>query len=699
MSWITPKKRQNPPISRLGSNGFPDGWNSLPHASALKDSELAELLNGAYSQYGSISKRQGTQLVGEAMDGATTIINQKMFYDIDGEDYFLRINDLGKVERYDFTTSTWGLLTATVPVGYAETDPEFVDDSPVFATGDFINMIQYPIDGVNSIIFADPTDRVVIFNGTDWKVFVELDDPTDRPTVAKTGSGTGTRTYYYRYAWLNEFGITLASPANDGGQSTGQGFYDSMPEIDGATYLTLTLPSAPTGATRTAIYRGDVAGNEFFLEDVPASQTTYVDKNTVDQGFAFAVPASNNTPGYHFYLLDVYKDSLVGTTVEQGKDILVWSAGLGAVNLTNPDIDISQSFSLSDGAGFDDYSRGDGQAIRAIKAFSVANADGFAVFKDSRVGLLEFTSDGGGNIQNVNVIRGTMSPLSPHVAGNNIRFYSSEGVSSLGHEQNYGTILRYTVMSLKANSLTERVTPANLPNICSDYINNLSLFGISTGEAGTGNDSILVFDERYNTWSQWTGLHPSVFSKAINPDTKVEEMYFGVSDATSYGGNTVKMFTGKTDYAVGTGSGNKITLSITTKQYDAKLPDKFKKFDRVVLVFGSLFGNGTTVQPLAMGEAGLYQYPRYRISTDPTFSGFGNDEWGNQEVGEMDDDSDIGETLNIRYVNLANKDLFWTKVNIQNDGIEDEVTLIGLYFYYTASERQLPARSRLTVLA
>jgi hypothetical protein len=58
-----------------------------------------------------------------------------------------------------------------------------------------------------------------------------------------------------------------------------------------------------------------------------------------------------------------------------------------------------------------------------------------------------------------------------------------------------------------------------------------------------------------------------------------------------------------------------------------------------------------------------------------------------------------GNTLNLRYLNLSQKDLFWTKVNLQNDGIEDEVTLIGIAFYYSESDRQLPGTSRLRVLA
>lgn len=690
MPFIYAKKRSNPKPQRLGSKGFPDGWNSLPHASSLKDSELAELINGIYSQYGTISKRQGSQLMGSRIVDATKVINGGMFYDIGGQDYMIRITDTGQVEKFNFTTSSWSLLMGTLPSGYVGIDPAFVSGSPVFDTSVFINIVQ----ANGKIYFASEKDRVTIFDGNAWKVYVELADPSTRPTITKTGAGTGTRTFYYRYADLNEFGTSLASPANDGGQSNGAGFYENMPDIDGATYLTVTLPAATAGTTRRMLFRGDVAGNEFFLADMDADETVYVDKNVnpigeSDTSTVFATPLANTTPGYHFYLLETYSNSLVGTTVEEGADTLVWSAG----------DDKFDSFALPDGAGFDGYEKGDGQSINAVKAFSVANKDGLAVFKDRRMGLLEFDSLGGGNIQNVNTIRGTMSPLSPHVAGNNIRFYSSEGVASLGHEENYGTILRYSVMSLKADSLTRQVTPANLPKICSEYVNNLSLFGISTGQIGEGNNSILVYDERYNTWSHWTGLHPSVFWKAIHPTTKIEELYFGVSDSSEdFGGNVVKMFQGRTDYATSGGTGVKITLSVTTKQYDAGLPDKFKKYDKAVLVFGSLFGNGTTVQAFIMGTDGLSSFPRLKITTDSTLSGFGNDEWGNQEIGMMSEDEQ-GETLNIRYINLRQKDLFWTKLNIQNDGIEDEVTIIGIFFYYTGSDRQLPSRSRLTQLA
>ncbi len=694
MAFSYGKKRSNPPRTRIGSSGFKEGWNSLPHPSSLKDTELAELINGIYSQYGSISKRQGSQIIGERLDGATKVINAGMFYDIGGQNFMLRITDTGNVESFNFNTNVWSLLTATVPDGYTDSDPAFVENSPVFDASVFVNMVQVN----NKIYFSSSVDRTVMFDGASWSIYTEIADPANRPTIAKTGSGEGTRTYYYRYIDMNEFGHTKGSPA---GGTDGTGFKGSMPKIDGSTYLTITLPAAAAGTTRRMLFRGDISGAEFYLAELAAEDTEYIDKDVNPDGqegvdYLFRVPEDNTTPGYHFYLMSTYANAIVGTTVEEGKNVLVMSAG-GNVDLQGNDkID---SFALADGAEFDGYHKGDGQSINALQAFSVANKDGLAVFKDSRTGILEFDPEGGINVQNVNVIRGTMSPLSPHVAGNNIRFYSSEGVASLGHEENYGTILRYTVMSLKADTITKRVSNADLPKVCSAYFNNLSLFGITTSQGISGNNSILVYDERYNTWSYWTGVHPSVMYTAINPNTKVEELYCGVSDGSEdYGGNIIKMFQGKSDYATSGGTGSPITLSITTKQYDAKLPDRFKKYDKVVLVFGSLFGNGTTVQPIAMGASGIESFSRLRISTNPTFSGFGNDEWGDQEFGMMSED-DPGETLNIRYINLRQRDYFWVKLNIQEDSIEGEMTLLGIYFYLSQSERQLPSKSRIKALA
>jgi len=60
---------------------------------------------------------------------------------------------------------------------------------------------------------------------------------------------------------------------------------------------------------------------------------------------------------------------------------------------------------------------------------------------------------------------------------------------------------------------------------------------------------------------------------------------------------------------------------------------------------------------------------------------------------------DAGSTINIRYINLRQKDLFWVKLNIQNDGEEDEISLIAIYIYYSQSTRPLTFNMKLRTLA
>jgi len=158
------------------------------------------------------------------------------------------------------------------------------------------------------------------------------------------------------------------------------------------------------------------------------------------------------------------------------------------------------------------------------------------------------------------------------------------------------------------------------------------------------------------------------------------------------------MFSGKKDYAGDTDNETKITLSISTKQYDMKLPDQFKKFDRATLVFGNLVGNNTSVGVIRADQNGITNDSRLAITQDATLGGFGADEWGTEEVGAMGEE-DAGSTINLRYINLRQKDMFWIKLNIQNDGVEDEISIIGIFIYYSQSTRPLTFAMKLRELA
>jgi hypothetical protein len=682
--WTKKTRRRNPPIKRSGSKGFPEGLNTIAHGSTLKDTELSELINGIYSQYGTISKRQGTQVIGNEATNGTKINQLQATYQVGGKDRFIRISDSGKPEVYNFTTQKWELLTGTEPVGYVGSNPAFTSGTPTFDT----TVITWIVQIQTRLYFANSVNELIYFDGTAWFIYNTLTNPSTKVTVAKTGSATGYTTFYYRYVWYNEVGNTLASPIYTSGDASGTGYKENMPvTLDTSTYLTLTLPAAPAGTTKVGIFRGTKVGEETYMTDVDPTVTTFVDKGETVPSEVFGVPTDNTTKGYHFRLLDSYRGSLVGVTTELGADTLVWSGYLEKYG----------SFGVPDGAGYLPYRKGEGSTINAIKTFVASNEDALFIWKDNVFGKFQFVdlnrAESAGTIKDINISVGSLSPFSPHIAGNNLRFWSRDGAASVGNEANYGTILRYSVLSLRADSIVKQVTSANISEVCGAFHNHLSLFGISTDIAGNGNNSILSYDERYNAWALWTGVYPKVFAKMIGPD-KVEKLYYG----SSKDANVLEMFTGRTDYRTSSGTGNKIVLSLTTKQYDQGLPDQFKRYDKATIVFGALFGNGTTVGVIRSGSKGVSNDTRLRISSDPTFSGFGADEWGYQEIGSMGED-DGGSTLNIRYINLKQQDLFWVKINIQNDGMEDEIDILGIYIYYSTSNKPLPFTSKLRVLA
>ncbi|HEC66499.1 MAG TPA: hypothetical protein ENI23_14525 [bacterium] len=671
------KRRKNAPIQRSGSSGFPEGLNTLAHASTLKDTELSELINGVYSQYGSISKRQGSTIAGEAADDATKILQLTATYNIAGASRLIRISDVGKPEYYDFDAKVWQLLTADAPDGYAGSNPTFTAGTPVFDTTGITWIVQIG----TRLYFANAVNELVWLEEDGWHIYTALADPGTKPQIVKTGAGSGSTKFFYQVVWYNEAGGTLASdPADADVDPEDDGWIGSLPQqLDTDTYLTLTLPAAPAGCTRVGIFKSNRQGEAFFLDDVEPDDVTYVDKGEVGTDTFYGVPDANTTGGYHFTLLDTYKGSLVGVTTELGSDTLVWSGAF----------DKYGSFALPDGAGFFGYRAGDGSSINAIKTHVASNEDSLFIFKDDVFGKFQFLAIDGdfigeGRIQDVNISVGSISPLSPHVAGNNLRFWSRDGAATVGNEANYGTILRYSVLSLRADSIVQQITPANLEKVSGVFYKSLSLFGISTDVAGGGNNAALVYDERYNAWSLFTGVYPAIWAKYINPDDKVERLYYGSSSTA----DVLEMFNGKTDYATSSGTGTPITLSLSTKQYDLKLPDQFKKFDKVTLVFGTLTGNNTTVGIIKADHKGITSDPRLKITQETVLSGFGNDEWGNQEVGTMGEE-DVGSSINIKYINLKQKDLFWIKVNIQNNGVEDQLSIIGIFVYYSKSTRPL----------
>ncbi len=639
-----PKRRKDPTIKTSGVKGFSLGLNTQSHASAIKNEELAEAQNVAYTQNGVLEKRLGSLSIGEPRGESTRINALAGVYDIgdDKDDFLIRISDDGIAQTFDFDTELWSDISG----------------SPTFSD---VNTEILEANGY--VYFLNEEDDMTKWDGTSWYVFTALANPTDASVVAKVGSDTGNTTFYYRYIWENNVGHTTAPAATEHSVA-------SMPDIlNDTTYITVTVPSAPSGATKTAIFRGRSSGDEVYLGYIEANQTVYYDKGQDEEDPLYAIPTINTTEGYHFKngIVTVYKDTLIGVTVEMGDDVLTYSAGG----------DEFDNFGLAAGAGYFAWRKGDGDPGTAVFPYQ----DELYFFKKRKIGAFKFDT-AGGTMRDINLAVGAVSQRSVHAAGNDLRFWTPDGGYSMGNEANFANIIRTRIISARADSLTKAITASDISSVCSVYFNNLSIWGIPTGLVGAGNTSEIVYDERYVAWSNWIGMKPNVFAKfEVNG---VQRLFYG--DTVT--GNVIEMFTGYSD------NGEAVVWRITTKQFDLGKPYAYKTFSQAYLIFGNVSGVDTDVNLIENGSTLV----KYKLALFETIGkmGWGNDAWGSQMFGITSGSApENASGLLVRWMNLRNRDLFSIQITITNDGLLDRIQFTGLYFEYSDSSLPLPSTMEL----
>lgn len=637
---IYKKRRRNPTNKTTGTRGFSGALQSLSHPSAIKEDELVEARNVRYKANGVLVKREGYVALGAPEGNRCNTL--KPLYDIKGNDYLVRISDTGVAQYYNFTNAVWTILPG----------------SPVFSNV-YTNIIQ----SYGNVYFLNPLDPMRKWDGTTWYTWNEIANPTIVPTLAKTGTANDNIRYYYRYVWYNDTGYTKASTA---------AYIDAMPRnLDASTYVSITVPTPPAGVSWTGIFRGTIAGEEEYLDKIPSSQTVYLDKGYVETDNTLSVPRANTTAGFHFKYADVYRNTIVGVTTELGDDTLVGSGGGDKID----------SFGRSDGGFYYDWDRNSGDIISGVKAFTLSNEDGLYVFKRNRIGLFRF-DEAGGSVRDINIGMGSVSHLSIHGAGNNLRAWGDDGAISVQNEANYANIIRTKVLSIKADKIVKSVTQTDINNVSGHFYDNLSFFGLPTGVSGAGNTTCLVYDDAFLGWSEWRGVRPQVFATFIGEDNK-PTLYFG--DSAS--GNVMKMFTGKTD------NGNPIIFRVTTKQFDDNRPYEYKKYKRIIYIFGNVTGNGTILRIVEDGVRS--QYPAIlQASTGNT--GFGQDRFSESRFSESSGTyiSDASGLI-IKYADLFNKDLFSVQTTIENAGLQDDLSVIGVYVIFTNSRKPLPSVNKL----
>ena len=633
------KRRANPKLKTEGTGSFSLGLSQLGHPSAIKKNELAESLNALYTLNGVIEKRPGSDAIGEPRGTSTGVNALAGVYSVDGTDYFLRISDDGILQRYVWSSDIWADISGS---------PTFSDVESTI------------LQSWGNVYILNETDDLVKWDGTSFTTFTAIANPTVDPTASKKGTGTGVNQYYYRYAWQNNAGNTLSSD---------NVFIDSLPEeLDVDTYVELVMPAAPAGAEKTMIFRGKTSGDEVYLASVDASQVKYNDKGFDIEDITFGVPSTNSTGGMHFKFAVVYNDTLVGVTTEMGDHCIVYSAGG----------DKFDSFGHADGGNYYYWKKDDGFPLTGLHEFQ----EELYIFKTNKIGAFKFTVSGA-QVRTISLASGAVSHKSIHAAGNDLRYWGIEGAMSLGNEPNYATMIRTKVLSARADKIVDNINQAELDDISGVYYKNHSLWGLPQGTTGTGNSTVLSYNDKFSAWSEWFGLTPKLWAKVIDPDN-VEKLFF--ADATS--ANVVEAWTGKDD------QGSAISWRIATKQFDSGTIYKHKTYNRVYFVFGNITGGSTRVTLMENGYTA--QTPLSLYSSNVGEQGFGVDTWGSTAFGESSGevDSDISG-INIRYADVGYKDLFSLQAILQNDGLSDTLQLIGMFIEYSDSELPPPSNYQL----
>lgn len=629
------QRRQDPVPKIEGTKTFSLGLSQLGHPSVIKSNELAEALNAFYTQNGIVEKRPGSKVIGAIRGSSTDINAMQGVYAVGGNDYFLRISDDGIMQRYVWNQDLWVDISGS---------PTFQDTEATI------------LQSWGNVYILSSLDPMTKWDGTTFTTFTAVNNPSTAPVLAKSGSATGTNQYYYRYVWQTAAGNTLASS---------NAFINSLPEkLDASTYVSVTMPSAPANVIKTMIFRGKTSGDEVYLASVDASQTVYNDKGFDSEDPLYGIPATNTTGGMHFKFATVYNDTLVGVTTELGDHCIVFSAGG----------DKFDSFGRADGAGYFYWKKDDGSRITGLHEFQ----EELYIFKSNKIGAFKFTTTGA-QVRTISLASGAVSHRSIHAAGNDLRYWSIDGAMSVGNEPNFANVVRTKVLSARADKIVQAINQSDISKIAGVYYKNHSLWGLPQGTTGSGNSTVLAYNERFAAWSEWFGLKPKMWAKVIDPDNK-ERLFF--ADSTS--ANVVEAWTGTDD------AGAAIVWRISTKQFDANVAYKFKTYNRVFFVFGNVKGGNTRV---VLTENGYKpQLPLALYASNTGDQGFGVDQWGTVEFGDSSGEfSGDASGINIRYANVGYKDLFSLQATFTNDGMSDQVQLMGMYIEYSDSSLPLPS--------
>lgn len=360
-------------------------------------------------------------------------------------------------------------------------------------------------------------DKLVLTNGVDKLAFVDLsvapfavtkfvalDNPTVAPTLAQTGfSGTAAYQIYYCYTFNSTVGETAASPIANMTLALARDNWKS----DGSQYVTLTRPTAPTGAKSWNVYiatasdGGSIQNSDMLqlASGIDINTTSFHDDGSIAINISAAsAPDTNSTDG------PVCKYSAV---VDNGRFILygdvnnphnVW---LGGDN--NYPLDFTTSHSgyrleIAKGTGYKPthvmvYRTGTGTAVLRVDTNNSENKPKYYYVTPNTTTYGDSTFTVWGIDEQASGATGIINPFSVTAANDNLYFYSDYGFYTTGTKPQIQNVLSTDRISAQIQPLSDSIVSSAMDKMSSCYFNNV-VYWSAPIEGNTSNNAIISYD-------------------------------------------------------------------------------------------------------------------------------------------------------------------------------------------------------------
>jgi hypothetical protein len=515
-------------------NGWIRGLNTLVSKTQIRPDELSDAYNIQLVEDGKIQCPRDGQAYFGASEGSR-VTGLFPFYKSDGTRSLLRTSAT-TLQKYN--AGNWNNVTGKT-----------------YTTGLNTNGVM----AYDKLYLCNGTDNLTRYNGSTIDTFAAVGAPTIA-TVARTGGGAGTYTMSYKVTSVTATGESLPSAALS--QTVNQA------TLDTTVYMTITW-GVVAGATGYNLYGRSDNGWSFMTYMEGNGSVVYVDKGTITPQSTFAPPENDSTAGPIGKYISSFKDSLFIGGDPANPSRLYYSGGG----------DKLADFSISNGGGFIDISKNDGQIVTGMIVFK----NSLLIFKEDSIYQFGFTTDGLPQVTQVSAAIGAIAPRSITAVENDVFFVSRRGVFTIGNEAGFAfDVLRTNELSAKVRSVFETFNDTYVQNVAAIYATggnaNLVIFSY-TPNGGTTNAKALCYDRERMAWYPWDNINANCWLKWQDGTGEVRFLYG--DDSSGY---VKQILTGSDDF----GTAIHGYFSLRSEDFGGKNPaaglNTYKKIKDVDLV-------------------------------------------------------------------------------------------------------------------